>query len=192
MSTVDPQWVKSTMVEDYAEAARQRGVNVSSSEVERAVLEDLRITDAVERESKPTRVVEREELKAASAELAGARARAEAEATGHKLYKRPIAPPRVDPRLAFLARPPRTDKELAIITRLGRILAIRSKFRPSLTNDYAVPALADEFATLMEDLRGPRGEFMGKSARDCERMFWAKAERLCEKSTGKLGPYWVK
>lgn len=194
--TVDPAWIRDTLIEDRLAWLRGTGRDPSSADVETLVTEELRIADAVEREAEHA-VVERKPVVAPNPSK---RAQRVAEKSGHTVYKSTlvgesaIARPTKRPskRTAFLSRKPKNEREAKIIARLSRIVGIKSRFRPSLTNDYTIPALADEWATLMVDVITPRGDFVGKSVADSERMFWAKAERICDKSTGKLGPWWVK
>lgn len=199
-ASVSPLWVRDTMLEDYQKNARTIGVEPNSRALEALVQDDLRIADAVEREAKPARPKPPPPTSAISP-----RVQRMAQESGFTLFERgldapapAIAKPAQDfqerraRRMAFLNRPPRTAKELAMITRLGKILAIRSKFRPSITTDYEIPALANRWAALMVNLEKGRGPFMGLSPRDCERLYWAEVWDICQKSTGKLGSFWVK
>jgi hypothetical protein len=200
-SKVSPLWVRDTMVEDYQNNARKVGVEASSSDVERLVLHDLTLAEAFERETKSA-----PRAKPAPRTEPSKRAQRMAEETGHVLFRRGLDAAIVTPgqaaaaavqkrrarRMAFLGRPPKNERQQAIIARLGRILAIRSKFRPSITTDYTIPDLANRWARLMVDLERGRGLFEGKHARDCERIYWAECQDICEKSTGKLGSFWVK
>lgn len=181
----DPIWVREALVADYRETARRNGVDPSSRAIEQIALEDLRITDAVAREAKPAPARKAPERTGPST-----RAQRLASQLGYEMLTRPrVRAP--SPHVAFLGRPPRTDKQAAIIRRVSQILSIRSRFRPSRENDYAVPALASLFVELMVDLKEQRREFRGLSARDCQRMFWARAERICDLSEPRLGKWWV-
>lgn len=182
----DPQWVKETMVEDYLEIARRRGVDASSADAERVALGDLESYEALQRDAKPRQakapVVDREHP-----------AEKMAEELGWKMFKRPIAQrPKAPSVTAFLSKRPGSPKQAAAIARLGMILKPASWFRPSKEFDYALPRLASSFVQSMRELEAGRGEFAGKSAKDCERIMWRRVEDLCDKSTGRLGPWWVK
>lgn len=184
----DPIWVKETLVEDYKAQAEQRGVTPSAADVERIVLEDLRISDAVDREAKPAAPRKPVERPAEPSR----RVTNLAESLGWRVYKRgsPDAPARRT-HADFLGRPPKTEKQRAIIVRMGRLLAQESPVRLSRTTDFVGRACAEDFVKLIVDLKEQRGEFLGKSPRDCERIFWARAQDICDRSTGKHGQWWV-
>jgi hypothetical protein len=201
----EPLWVRDTMLADYQANARRAGIEPSSRDVEALVLSDLTVAEAVERESKPPapRAKPEQSMKVSP------RLEKLAQETGHTIYRRGLdesSPTVVTPaqvkakamqrrrarRMAFLSRPPKHPKEHAMVIRLGRILSIRSVFRPSIEADYTIPDLANRWARLMVDLEKGRGLFDGKHARDCERIYWAEVWDICEKSSGKLGPFWVK
>lgn len=186
----EPSWVKETMVADYKAIADKNGVTPSTSDIERIVLEDLRLSDAVDRETVeriPTKKPEprREPSKKVTAL---------AESLGWKVVKREI-PKGPQPRRVghadFLGRPPKTEKQRAIAARMAKLLAHESPFRISKETDFIGRALAHDFCELIVNLKEQRKEFAGKSPRDCERIFWSKAQDICDRSTGKHGQWWV-
>lgn len=181
------QWVKETLVEDYLDIARKNGVNPSSSDVEKLAIGDLTLTDAVERTAKPIA-----KPKPDSTAPIAAKAQNLASETGWELTKKPLQPQRARRSANFLNRRPQNPKQAAAIMRLGQILQPASWFRPSEGLDYVIPALAQSFAEMMQRLDRGLVEFQGKSDIDCERIAWRHIEDLCDKSTGKLGHWWVK
>lgn len=182
----DPHWVRDTMVEDYIATARRNGEDPSSADVERLALADIATYEAVVRDTKPRTA----RPKAAPVDPSPG-ARAVAADLGWEVKKRPT--PAKRRRFAgFLDKPPAGPKQAAAIMRLGQILQPKSWFRPSRGFDYSLPRLAQKFTETMLELDRGAGEFEGKGREDCERIVWRVVEDLCDKSTGALGPWWVK
>lgn len=189
-ATPDPHWVRDTLIEDYRETARKRGVEPALADLETVVMGDLANYEAVTREQRKA-APRRKEQPAPSA--VGAPAKALADETGWQVAKRPLPdkPPRK--RFAsFLDQKPENAKQAAAIMRLGQVLQPKSWFRPSQTMDYTVPRLAQRFVETMQELDRGMGEFEGKSAEDARRIVWRRVEDICDQSTGALGPWWVK
>ena len=187
----DPSWVKETLVADYKAIADRNGVTPSTSDIERIVLEDLRISDAVDRETKPAAPVKPPEPRREPSQ----KVKDLAESLGWEVRKReiPTGPQRRKVGHAdFLGRPPKTDKHRAISKRIALLLSHESPFRISRETDFVGRAIAHDVCALILNLKEYRGEFYGKSAKDCERIFWGRAQDLCDRSTGKHGPWWVK
>lgn len=183
-----PQWVKDALIEDYSRMARVGSTGATANEIESLALHDLAVHEAVQRDAKPAapRVKKDRATEAPKAVVA------QADAQGWELTKRP-APAAKRKRFAgFLDKTPANPKQAAAIMRLGQVLQPKSLFRPSKEFDYVLPRLAQWWVETMHDLDRNRGEFEGKSAADCERIVWRRVEDICDKSTGALGPWWVK
>lgn len=183
-----PHWVKDALLADYSRIARQNATGASAADVERLVLSDLATYEAVQRDTRPTAPRPKRAPNAAPS----AAVTALAQDMGCDVFKRPLAPKRKQSFVAFLDKQPASPKQAAAIMRLGQILQPASRFRPSVEFDYVLPRLAQAFAEMMQRLDLGRGEFEDKSANDCERIVWRAVEDLCDKSTGRLGPWWVR
>ena len=185
----DPHWVKETLVEDYLDVARKRGVDASSADAERVALGDLANHEAVTREQHKGVPRKKRERVGGIAPAA----RALADQSGVEVFKKPLDGPRARrPFNGFLNQKPTNPKQAAAIMRLGQILSPRSAFRPSKEFDYQTPWLAQRFVETMSQLDRRAGEFEGKSEADCARIVWRRIEDICDHSTGVLGPWWVK
>jgi hypothetical protein len=184
----DPHWVRDTLIEDYANAARVRGVSPAMADVEAVVMGDLMNYEAVQRNARPVAP----KTKPAPSPKVGEVAKQAAGELGWQVAKRPLAPAKRKRFGGFLDRRPRNPKEAAAILRLGQILQPKSWFRPSKSFDYQLPHLAQKFTETMHALDRGLGEFEGKSEFDCERIVWRVVEDLCDKSTSTLGGWWVR
>jgi hypothetical protein len=185
----EPQWVRETLVEDYLGVARRNGQNPNVADVERLALNDLAVTEAVRRDDKPRAPKAKTPAPVDRVPQAARKAAGE---LGWEVTKRPIGQPRKSAFKSFMNKPPGNPKQAAAIMRLGQILSPKSNFRPSKEFDYVLPRLAQKFAETMQALDRGRGEYEGKSEIDCERITWRVVEDICDKSTGVLGPWWVR
>jgi len=179
-------WVKDTLVEDYVATARRNGSSASSAAIERLAAHDLTIHEAVQREQR------RQPQRTRAPKPKGPAVK---NVDGGVLWKSAQARPAGGDRrrvAAVMGQRPANEKQAAAIARLGAILQPRSWFRPSKEFDYRMPQLAKDFVQVVRQLESATGDFEGKSARDCRRVFWRKVEDICDKSTGVLGPWWVK
>ncbi len=193
-----PQQLREGMVEDYAANARRAGGDVLMSDVERIVQADLQIYDAFERERRaappPSRAVpdEREDVAARVARERG------------MTMVRTSQDRWQDSSDAVLDRDPRqvSAKFPAMMARIKRIVAPRGDVsQRSLTKtleELTSPKLAREFLNLFLCYRSPTMRVRGNpflevdSARDRARIFLRKVEDICDRSTGSMGPWWVK
>lgn len=188
MSTPDPIWVRDSLVESYRRTADRNGVSPTSAQLEAIANEDLRIHDAVVRESKPSPVRKADPRREPSSRVVKL-----ANSLGYDLVKKDVIQRKAGTNhAAFLGRPPKTDKQAKALLRLSRILSQRSAVRLSREADFEMPALAQRFVSMVVDLKEHRGAFLGMSPKDCERIFWADLFDICDKSTGKLGSWYVK
>lgn len=192
----DPHHVRDGMIAEYTDHVRKHGVDPDPRDIERIVAADLAVTEAVEREAKapgaaPTPCVRDESENAAKAFTAerglGFYRRPEPEAN----ERRPIRDPLLDRNpLQVSARFPYA------MARIKRILERgsgggRPKGLVAAVQDMAIPVLAKEFLDTFFDYNTGRGEYRGLSQRDRARLFVRRVEDICDKSTGRLGPWWV-
>ena len=177
----DPQWVKETMVEDYKRIADRNGATPSVAELERVVLEDLRVSDAVDRDTKigtakapvPVRTEPSERVKNL------------AESLGMTLFRKAPGQAFYQPRSThadFLGRPPKTEKQAAMIARLKEITTHRSQVRLSKQTDFEVDVLARAFIEVMGAVTSNREPFKSAAQKDKERIYWRCVEDICDRS----------
>ncbi len=181
--------VRDDLVAHYQAYARGRGADPSLADLERLAIGDLEITDRVEAESRAaparaaTEVLDPEPAPPAPAEqLAVER--------GYRFEKRalPIAEP-------AKVLPPLFEKPRALARRIAQICA-REPGSPktlSIADQLFVhPALAKQVMQEHTDYTYRRRRYRGLSDVDRQRAFWRAMEDVADRSTGVLGPWWVK
>jgi hypothetical protein len=191
--TADPHWVKGTLMEDYSKAVRSHGAEVDSRALERIVNQDLAQADAVLREAKPAPV--KDEAPAAHERFrSDDRAADMAQETGAKFWRRPIPAQEAPKKDRLLDTPLRRmdAKWQAAWNRLGQLVKPKSMFRPSREIDYEGGDLARDFILTFQDYQRGKGEYAGLRLDDQQRVLRRKIEDICDRSTGRFGPWWVK
>lgn len=185
----DPQWVKETMVEDYKRIADRNGAAPSVGEIERIVLEDLRVSDAVDRDSKAPQAKKSAAVRAEPSE----RVTKLAAELGMTLFRRAPGQAFYQPRSThadFLGRPPKNEKQAAAIKRIAEITTHRSKVRLSKQTDFEVDVLARAFIEVRESLAANREPFRSARQIDKERIFWNCIYTICDRSDSKFPRGW--
>lgn len=189
------------MIASYTHSYQQAGIKATAREIEQLVVSDLQLVDtaratgelagpgrATKRDRKPGRV--RPNVIAAAERDTGTHLQA---STGKAVKSRAL---HMDPRLV-------SDRWAHAVQRIGDILS-RTAHASTLEGAIAgaeFSALAREYAELwsyyMTRDRPARigldhNPFRGMSPADASRAFMARVESLCDKSTGALGPWWVR
>lgn len=179
----DPHWMKQTMVEDYRNGVVRSGGTPNMQAIEKLAVQDLNTCDNVWSEQKPAPKKKRKEVDLSKMQ-------AEAAKSGLTLYKKPIDESK-DKRDSF-ADGVIDAKWQAALGRMAQICSPQSNFDARKTFDVKMQGLALEFVLAMDSLQKRIREFKGKNAVDCRRIFRRKVEDICDRSTGRLGPWWVK
>lgn len=108
---------------------------------------------------------------------------------------------RFDPILDHCGFQNSAAKYIHAKARIARILEGAGSFGASTfaeaVKTAAIPHLAVEVMNLyinfqLPDRQSKRNPFVGLSQRDRQRVFLAMVYDICDRSTGKLGPWWVK
>lgn len=193
-----PQELRDGMVEDYADQVRRAGGNVPIGDIERIVGQDLQIFDAIERERRAVPAV-----KPAVPDGRVDTAAAAIRNRGMELRRTPEGQwtDRHDP---ILSGDPHdvSAKFPAMMARIKRILEPRGDVRQrSLSQsliEVTAPKLAREFLHIFLCYQSPSLPVRANpfravaSARDRARIFLRAVEDLCDRSTGSMGPWWVR
>lgn len=199
MRLATPNELKEITIRDYMRDAARAGRSMSIGQAERLALRDCQIYDAVTREQRapqapaapdPAKVAE----KAAALDVEAAKVGAEVDHGQIKTRRAPVA---------TLHKRHRKDSRAAFVK--GRINRIISGATPS--RDFKVacstaecPDLAYEVMTMYANIvtrNMPRraidepNPFAGMTERDASRMSMAILENICDRSSGRLGPWWV-
>lgn len=191
-----PTQVREEMVRHRVESARRAGVDASPDQVERGVLRDLELVEGLKRGQDTTRHRHRHR----SPRSGGRRAQ-------QTLDKRPDEGLKLVTPSGNFERPPLLHapalaiglKWSAAVARIGRIVEGTA---PAPTPEQAVataacPDLALEWWKTYADYRlrhrlSRHNLFLGLSERDAARKLVRIVMDLCDRSTGRLGPWWVR
>lgn len=194
-----PHELRDGMIEDYTENARRLGGDVSSVDIERIVMSDLSIFEHAKQRaatSKPREFVvdDREDT-----------AKINARNQGMELYRRPVTGDEPKAKRSLLDAPAFrvSQKFPAMMERIRRICQPTGD-KPTqrgLGAAIAVlahPKLAREFVHLFLCYQQPAMPHKSNpfrdvaSPRDRALMFLRMTEDICDRSTGVLGPWWVR
>lgn len=198
MRPATPTELREITVRDYLRDAERRGAPMTHAEAQRRALVDCQIHDAVIREERPRAPAPPDPAKAeAKAGELDRQAAALGAEVDHGQLKTRRAP------LAALHKRHRVDSRAAFAKgRIRRILegaSMSSDLRVACST-ATCPDLALEVLRLYANLftrgvpRRPGDEqnpFFGMSDRDASRMAQAILENICDRSSGRLGPWWV-
>ena len=200
-----PLALKEATVRDYTKAAERAGVPVDAREIERQAVADCHVYDGVTREARPARQQTPEELaeirriRRESMEREQAAAGAVQIKPGmvkRRRVKQMHALPEADSRwklaldrVALLLR--------GVKSPIGRTANLDAA-RTYMFEDCPVPRLADEIdrirALMVVRDRMPRpgdepNPFFGMNKDDAGNLLQRMLEDICDRSTGKLGPW---
>lgn len=179
--------LRDTLVSDYQRYARSRGADPPIAALEALAVGDLEITDRVEAETRARPAGKPAQPEPPAEPGAAAKL---AEARGYRFERKEL--PRVEarPDLAPLFEKPR-----ALARRIQQICA-REPGAPrtlSIADQlFVYPKLAKAALTEMADFKFRRRRYRGLSDTDRQRAFWRAMEDIADRSTGALGPWWVK
>ncbi len=198
MRPATPIELKEITVRDYVRDSARAGSPMTVAEAERRAQVDCQIYDAVMRDQRPRGPAApdpaKEAAKAAVLDDEAAKVGAEIDRGQVKTRRAPVA---------TLHKRHRADSRAAYAKgRVRRILEGATPHRDLKVacSTATIPALALEIMTLYANLatRGiPRriidepNPFAGMSERDASRMAQAILESICDRSSGRLGPWWV-
>lgn len=184
----DGREVRDALVADYQSYARRKGVDVSTRDLETIAISDLVITDRVEAETKvapPRKPVE------AAPKTEPSRAEKLATSRGYTFGK--IALPARDP--VKRKPPPLLEKPRALAKRMAQMcqqVPGSPKGASLADRQYVYPAFAKDVLTEHTDFTYKRRKYRGLSYLDRQRVFWRAIEDIADRSTGVLGPWWVR
>lgn len=195
--------LKNILVGDYSRNAKRAGVTPDMGEIENQVLADLAMVDQYEAEqaSKPKPAPVKKERDIHTNELD-----AELEKNNMRAYVREV-PEDEDGGDIILDATPKSEKAIRMFGRIKQILrprgdiaaeARKGRSLRDCTSECTDPVLAQDFLELwtwygpLRRLPSPKNEFFMMSNTDAAMKFVATLERICDRSTGKFGPWWVK
>lgn len=192
----DPHELKNLAVREYADKAQRMGRTVSSAALERFAVQELNLVDAFHRWARP-----------ASPKPRPAPAPAPPKNRLAELGLKPVERSSRE-RLAARTRVPLTERPVLDVSQklaagMARILQIMEHGAEKATDfdkaiaNAAVPRLAREFlrAWTGHKLRhriSRHNPFAGLSDVDADRMLERCIYDICDRSTGVLGPWWVR
>jgi hypothetical protein len=182
--------VRDDLVEHYQSYARSRGADPSATELEALAVADLVLTDRVEADTKPkSRVIATPDI----APAAPSPAAAIAHDRGFRFEKRSLvaATPRAP------ARPLEAvigERYAALVKRMRQMCASAPslKARSLADREYIYPTYAKGVLQEHTDYTFGRRKYRGLDHKDRQKAFWRAIEDLADRSTGVLGPWWVK
>lgn len=184
----DDRELRDGMVAHYQSYARSRGVDPSTRDLETLAASDLRMVDQVEACAKP-------KATGKPAELAPRTEPAPAEVLARDrgyLFQKTALPAR-DP--VRRPKPPLLEKPRALAKRMRQMCA-REPGVPKTTSIadqlFIYPDLAKAVLQEHTDFTMRRRRYRGLNSTDRQRAFWRAIEDIADRSTGRLGPWWVR
>lgn len=197
---LSPQGLRDVTVRDYLRDSARFGAPLTTAQAERLAVRDCEIYDAVTRASADAAPAAPDPAKEAEK---AAQLDAEAAAVGAEVMHAPMETATRRSTVATLHKHHRPDSRMAFAK--GRIRRICEGTSPNkdlvkACSTATIPALALEVTKLYINLatrgapRRPTDEpnpFFGMSEDDASRMAQAILENICDRSSGRLGPWWV-
>jgi hypothetical protein len=184
--------VRDDLVGHYQAYARSRGSNPTTSDLESLAVADLVLTDRVQSETHPrSRVIATpdpvREGPSPAAQIAADR--------GFRFEKRGL--PLVDAAPRAPKKPLQAivgERYTALIKRMRQMCqsAPSLKARSLADREYLYPAFAKGVIQEHTDYTFGRRKYRGLNHKDRQKAFWRSIEDLADRSTGVLGPWWVK
>lgn len=183
----DDRELRDDLVAHYQSYARSRGADPTARELEALAVHDLTLTDRVEADAKAASRKPAER----GPHVEPSPAEAIAADRGYLFRKREL--PSVDPKPARVA-PPLLEKPRALAKRMAQMCATApgSKGTALADRNYLYPALAKDVIQEHTDFTFRRRRYLGLNAIDRQRAFWRAIEDIADRSTGVLGPWWVR
>lgn len=194
--------LRQQVVQDYKRNAERVGQTPDMEAIESLVLKDLAMVDMYEAEqaSLPVRKPVKKERDIRTDEL-------DKELAEKNLRAYVKDDPTDDGGDMICDATPKSEKAIRMFGRIKQILrprgdiaamARRGNTIAESTIECTDPKLALEFLELwtwympLRSLPSPKNRFYWLSDWDAARSFMSELERICDKSTGKFGPWWVK
>lgn len=179
--------VRDDLVAHYQSYARSRGADPSTYDLETLAISDLTVTDRVEAELKQAAPRTPAELEPSTEPTPAEQI---ATSRGYRFAK--TALPAVDP---VRPMPPLFEKPMKLAIRMRRMCE-RIPGVPRSTSiadqNFIYPVLAKDVIQEHTDFQFRRRKYRGLNAIDRQRAFWRAIEDIADRSTGVLGPWWVK
>ena len=194
--------LREVIAQDYKRNAERVGQTPDMGAIEAQVLADLAMVDQYESEqaSKPARVPVKKERDIRTDEL-------DAEIEKHKLKVSVTDDPEDRPGDMICDAVPKSERAVRMFGRIKQILRPRGDIAAmarsgndlrDCTRECTDPELAIEFLELwtwympLRALASSKNKFYWLSDGDAARLFVRGLEDICDKSTGRFGPWWVK
>lgn len=197
MADLSPQARRATLEQSYADSYQRAGIDVSREQVARQVLSDLELVDAVDRAGELRHNAGPVELDARDKpqEIVDAERETKTRLLDDGDRGEVVRTKLLDASALF------SGERWALAG--GRIARIIEGVSPNISNvrqaceSAAVPHLARDYLEtwwfFMNRFRpSPFNPFCGMSEVDACRLLVRKVEDICDRSTGKLGPWYVK
>lgn len=194
--------LRQAVVQDYKRNAERAGQTPDMNAIEAQVLKDLAMVDMYDAEqaSKPARVPVKKERDIRTDELT-----AEIEANNLKVYVKDD--PTDKPGDMICDATPKSERAVRMFGRIKQILrprgdigamARRGNTIAESTIECTDPELALEFLELwtwympLRMLASSKNKFYWLNDGDAAKLFIRGLEDICDRSTGRFGPWWVK
>lgn len=187
----DDREVRDVLVADYQRFTRSRGLDPALVDLERIAIADLEITDKVNAEAKPRPAPKPALVDPNPPPVAPTRAQQLAKARGYTFGTKVLPAFDAPKRKA----PPLLEKPTALAKRMAQMcqqVPGTTKSASLADRQYVYPALAKAVLTEHADFTHGRRNYRGLSSIDRQRMYWRAIEDIADRSTGVLGPWWVK
>lgn len=184
----DDRDLRDDMVAHFKAYTQSRGVHVPIADLEKLAVSDLTLVDKVTAEAQPAPARKVVEPKPPSDKPS--RAATIADNLGYRYSK--TALPDEDPRARVMEK--LTEKARALAKRMKEMCATApgSKGLSLADRNYLFPALAKDVIQEHTDFTFHRRRYRGLDKTDRQRAFWRAIEDIADRSTGVLGPWWVK
>lgn len=194
--------LKQVLVQDYKRNAERVGMTPDMASIESQVLADLAMVDQYEADqaSKPAPAPVAKERDIRTNEL-------DKECAEKNLRAYVKDNPTDKPGDAICDATPKSERAVRMFGRIKQIMrprgdiaamASRGNTLAECTRECTDPELSLEFLELwtwympLRGLASPKNKFYWLSDGDAARRFIRGLEDICDKSTGKFGPWWVK
>ena len=181
----DERELRDDLVGHYQAYARSRGSDPPVQALEALAVADLTLAERAE--SKPTAPRIAKPIEPTTSPSAAA---VIAENRGYRFRK--VELPAVD--VARKPAPPLFEKPRALAKRMREMCATApgSKGTSLADRNYLFPSLAKDVIQEHTDFTFRRRKYRDLDSKDRQRAFWRAIEDLADRSTGVLGPWWVK
>jgi hypothetical protein len=187
--------LRDAIAEDYRRNAARLGRPISIEDAQRLAQSDLELVERAEDDL----------VRAPSVPAKTARMREEGDAEvladgiGGRLVRRDGGSPDAHetlPRTAEGLRAAVGERAFAMLKRMRQLMAIAPGASASFRDPGSAPWMFRRFAldllSIHSDFSFSRRGYRFMSEADKQRKYWRDVEDVCDRSTGVLGPWWVK